>query len=123
MWLGISCALLIWAVPFVKKQGIARSRLIAAMALICVLCLLFPVISMTDDLHNTPAVVESKELRKLVIANHAFTALLWWFSLQVLFKPVAVPAENQEKQSLPTLRIFTVDLGRRPPPFAAHLFV
>jgi hypothetical protein len=122
-WLAISCALLVLGIPLIRKQGIGRNQLIAAMALVCVLCLLFPVISMTDDLHNTPAVVENKKLKKLVVAAHALAALLSRFSFQVS-KPVVVAATNPENLPFPAQALFTLDLSRRPPP-ASHacLFV
>jgi uncharacterized membrane protein YozB (DUF420 family) len=123
IWLGISCALLIAGVPLVRKQGMARKRLIAAMALVCVLCLLFPVISMTDDLHNTPAVVENKKLKTLVAAGHIFTAVISWFSLPVQLEPVAVAGRNHQGQSIPAWPIFTLDLSRRPPPLSSACFV
>jgi hypothetical protein len=123
-WLGISCVLLIWGIPFVKKQGIARRRLVAAMALVCVLCLLFPVISMTDDLHNTPAVVENKEMKKLVVVGQVLAALLSWFSLQAMLKPVAIGENNCEDLFFPAQPLFTLDLSNRPPPISrAWLFV
>jgi hypothetical protein len=123
VWLGISCALLVLGIPLIRKQGVARSRLVAAMALVCVLCLLFPVISMTDDLHNTPAVVENKKLKKLVVAAHTLVALLSRFSFQVS-KPVAVAARNFENLFFSAQAMFTLDLSRRPPPASrASLFV
>ncbi len=114
-WLSISCALLVLGIPLIRKQGIARSRLVAFMALVCVLCLLFPVISMTDDLHNTPAVVENKKLKKLVIAANTLVAVLSRFSFQVS-KPVAIAAKDLENPAFPVQAMFTLDLSRRPPP-------
>jgi hypothetical protein len=123
IWLGVSCALLVLGIPLIRNQGIARSRWIAAVALVCILCLLFPVISMTDDLHNVPAVVENKKLKKLGGAAPALAALLFSFSFRAP-KPVAVAAKERENQCVPVATMFTLDLNRRPPPaYRASLFV
>lgn len=123
IWLGVSCALLVLGIPLIRNQGVARTQLIGAMALVCVLCLLFPIISMTDDLHNAPAVVENKKLKKMVVAAHALAALISSFPVQAP-RPVAVAARDRENPGLSVATMFTLDLNRRPPPaFSAPLFV
>ncbi|HEV3036764.1 MAG TPA: hypothetical protein VHA33_03160 [Candidatus Angelobacter sp.] len=122
IWLGISCTLLVLGIPLIRRKGIVHSRWVVIMALVCVLCLLFPVISMTDDLHNTPAVVENKKLKNLVAAAHALVALLFRFSFQ-LPNPVAVAVRNCETLCFPVETLFTFDLNRRPPPARVSLFV
>lgn len=122
IWLGISCALLVLGIPLIRQKGIAPSHWVAVMALVCVLCLLFPVISMTDDLHNTPAVVENKKLKNLMAAAHALVALLSRFSFQ-LPNPVVVAVRNRESLHFPIETLLTFDLNRRPPPIHISLFV
>lgn len=93
-----------------------------AIGLVCILCLLFPVISMTDDLHNTPAVIENKKLKTLVIAGHVIAALISRISLQS--PSLAVMAvQDREEMLLPITALLTFDLNRRPPPvFRTSLF-
>ncbi|HEV2961079.1 MAG TPA: hypothetical protein VG649_04575 [Candidatus Angelobacter sp.] len=123
VWLGISCVLLVLGIPLILSQRLACSRWSAAVALVCILCLLFPVISMTDDLHNTPAVVENKKLKKLVVAAHVLAALLSSFLFQAP-EPVAVAAKDRDELCFPIAVMFTLDLSRRPPPaLRASLFV
>ena len=93
-----------------------------AIGLVCILCLLFPVISMTDDLHNTPAVVENKKFKTLAIVGHVITALLTRVSLQAP-SLAALGVQDWEKLLLPMTALLTFDLSRRPPPsFSASLF-
>jgi hypothetical protein len=122
IWLGISCALLVLGIPLIRQKGIVHSRWVGVMALVCVLCLLFPVISMTDDLHNIPAVVETKKSKNLVAAAHALVALLSGFSFQ-LPSPVAVAIRNRETLRFPVETLLPFDLNRRPPPARVSLFV
>jgi hypothetical protein len=60
-WLGITLALLgLWRFRWVVSRRHARnSFLLQAVSLICVLALLFPVISLTDDLHPEIIAVDS----------------------------------------------------------------
>ena len=86
------------------------------MTLACVVCLLFPVISMTDDLNSSPALVEATKLKKLL------------FSAQVvigLFSPVLnySPPERmwcrlafEQHQDKIQQEFLSFDLNRRPPP-------
>ncbi len=123
VWLGISCALLVLGIPLIRSQSGARSRWCVAIGLVCILCLLFPVISMTDDLHNTPAVIENKKLKTLVAVGHVIAALLTRVSLQAP-SLAALGVQGCEKLLLPIAALLTFDLSRRPPPmFLSSLFV
>lgn len=64
VWLVLAAGLLIsWgahALSFPEKHRLAT----AALALACVICLLFPVISITDDLNSGATVFEARNLIK-----------------------------------------------------------
>lgn len=115
--------MLILGIPLIKKQSGARSRWCVVVGLICILCLLFPVISMTDDLHNSPAVIENKKLKTLAIAGQVIAALLSHVSLQAP-SLAALGIQVCEKLLLPIAALLTFDLHRRPPPaFSVFPFV
>jgi|SRR5579872_2725985 len=43
----------------------ARTKIIVALATVCVLAILFPIISVTDDLHDSPALFEESRTAKV----------------------------------------------------------
>lgn len=78
---------------------------------------------MTDDLHNTPAVIENKKLKTLAAVGHVIAALLTRVSLQAP-SLAALGVQGGEKLLLPIAALLTFDLSRRPPPmFLSSLFV
>src|SRR5215472_9909155 len=83
VWLGISLAAL--TVGCVKvadtQQGWRRGATVVA--LLCLICLLFPVISATDDLNNAgPAMLETSKLKRLLPSLQMAVALLHWLIAQ-----------------------------------------
>ena len=95
------------------------------MAMVCVLCLLFPVISMSDDLQDNPALLEGTKLNKLIAAGPAVMALLPLLALQAPLESAVWTATSSETLNFRLQRLFTTDLSRRPPPsiLSAPLFV
>ena len=116
MWLGVCICLLIVSGPLLKKPAAGRARGVTVVALVCLMCLLFPAISITDDLQDNPALVEVTKLKKLVCAGPAVVALLPLIALHVPPSPAIWTANSPEELSFPLQRLFTTDLSRRPPP-------
>src|SRR5215469_17097468 len=72
VWVGLATIALL---GFVRKRGqLARHTtfITALLALMCALVLLFPVVSASDDLHPTQAVLEdaTKRIQRLVAPEH-----------------------------------------------------
>jgi NADH:ubiquinone oxidoreductase subunit 6 (subunit J) len=116
VWLVLCLLLLAVLGPAVKAPLAGRTRVVAAVALVCILFLLFPVISMSDDLHNNPAMLEGSKLKKLALASHAVAALLTWAVVQASPKAVVWPISGAEKTSTLSQIAFTTSVFRRPPP-------
>jgi hypothetical protein len=117
VWLGVSLVLLVVSGMHLARSGADRSRGMAAVAVVCLICFLFPVISITDDLSSAaPALLEPSKLKKLMPSTQAILTLLPWLMLQ---KPQeikwAVP-DRQQDVRLPSQHILTFSLSRRPPP-------
>jgi len=112
-WLAISLAVFSY---FGRRRASAQDRVAVTLALVCVVCLLFPVISMTDDLNSSPALPEVTKLKRLLLTGHVVIGLF----AQVLL--VVMPQQNwtrltlQEAQSSIQHELFSFNLNRRPPP-------
>lgn len=115
-WLAISIAALgFFGVRLISKDT-ERNRVIAAIALVCVVCLLFPVVSMTDDLNSSPAIPEATKLKKLLPTAHFVVCL---FSHALISAPrertwTTFTLEHEQKPVQQELLYF--NLSRRPPP-------
>jgi hypothetical protein len=101
------------------SEGSERSCLIAYIALVCVVSLLFPVISMTDDLNSSPAMPEATKLKHL-LPSALFLVRLF----SNLYAPseriwAALALEQEQKPVQQGLLYF--NLSRRPPPSLASL--
>jgi hypothetical protein len=114
-WLGISLAILTaGCLQLARAQGLQRGATVVA--LVCLICLLFPVISATDDLNNAgPAMLEPSKLKRLLPSLQMAVALLPWLI-------VLPPREGKWlalRQPEPLLLLqesFSFELHRRPPP-------
>jgi hypothetical protein len=117
VWLGVSVALLIICGIHVARAGKDRSRGMAAVALVCLICFLFPVISMTDDLNSSgPALLEPSKLKRILLYAPAIVTLLSWIALQMPQENGWAVLERQRDAGLPLQEILTFSLSRRPPP-------
>jgi hypothetical protein len=117
VWLGVSVALLIICGIHVARAGEDRSRGMAAVALVCLICFLFPVISMTDDLNSTgPALLEPSKLKKILPYAPALVTLLPWIAVQMPQENRWAILERQRDAGLPLQEIIPFSLSRRPPP-------
>jgi len=85
-------------------------------ALVCLICLLFPVISATDDLANGgPAMLEPSKLKRLLPSLQMAVALLPRLLVQAPLENKWL-ASGQPDPLLPLQEIFSFELNRRPPP-------
>jgi len=104
---------------FVLKWSSGTRRLSRAavfMTLACVVCLLFPVISMTDDLNSSPALVEATKLKKLLFSAQVviglFSPVLNYSSPERMWCRLAFEQHQDKIQQA----FLSFDLNRRPPP-------
>lgn len=115
-WLAISLAAFVYFGRHALAKGDTQSVLIACIALICVTSLLFPVISMTDDLNSAAALPEATKFKRLLASGQMVIHL---FSLAVIYAP---PSRTWSALSLqhelrPIYQAFlSFNLSRRPPP-------
>lgn len=133
VWLAVTLAAL-WLWLF-RWKGARRKPghdvRLEAVAMVCILALLFPVISLTDDLHPEVIPVDaasSKRALCLLAAHHAHGSQAGTTShQQFAFNIVRTAAANPERQSagsLPPARIpqplsrSATTSGRAPPSFA-----
>ncbi len=88
-----------------------------AVAVVCLICLLFPVISMTDDLNcSGPALVESSKLKKLTASAHVVLTVLSWPLLLAPQENQWAALDRMPEIGRPLQEVFVVNLTRRPPP-------
>jgi hypothetical protein len=116
VWLVLGCTLLVLpAMPqFVHAEK--RRTGIALLAIVCVICLLFPVVSMTDDL-NTSSVDPETVKSKLVLLPHFMAASSVW---TLVYDPHAVAYRHelaeQPDYRFPVHSFLSSRLTRCPPP-------
>ena len=117
VWLAISAALLLvcgWHLMRAEN----RSRGMAAIAVVCLICLLFPVISMTDDLNSgNPAFLDPTKAKKLLATGPLTAIALPWLSLQAPAKGHWIGLCRYPEHRLPQLQLLAFSMSRRPPPF------
>jgi hypothetical protein len=92
VWAGIAATLLLfWAVrssgrssgrssePRLAHADMRRTAT-ALLALLCVICILFPIISMTDDLNASPAEPETAKSTLALVPHFLMTSGSWTWS-------------------------------------------
>jgi hypothetical protein len=131
VWAGIAATLLLfWAgnssgrslgrssEPRLARAD-ARRTATALIALLCVICILFPIISMTDDLNASPAEPETAK-SKLALLPHFLTSSGSW---TLVYDPNTSvfqhEVEAQEDFAPPAHAFLSFLLTRRPPPVPA----
>jgi hypothetical protein len=115
VWLGVSLALVVSLGTHVLRAGGHRGA--AAVALICLVCFLFPVISVTDDLYcSEPAMLEPSKVKKLVVSAAVVLNLLPWTDLQRPQENCGATLEYPSGTRRPQKEVFPFHLSRRPPP-------
>jgi hypothetical protein len=116
VWLVVSLALAV-GFGFRVARGADHHRGVAAVALVCLVCFLFPVISMTDDLYcDGPAILDPSKLKKFVVSVPVVLTLLPWLTFQKpqenRWAPLGLPPDTQRTSQ----EVFAFETSRRPPP-------
>jgi hypothetical protein len=113
-WFVISIAAFVFFVRRFGAKDETQSLVIACVALACVVCLLFPVVSMTDDLNSSPAMPEATKFKRpfssnqVVIHEFSFVACPQERTWAVLALEQELEPAQQE--------LLSFDLNMRPPP-------
>lgn len=118
-WLALAAALLFLYGARAPSFATEHRRITSAIALACILALLFPVISISDDLSCNPDLAESNASKKWVASTHLAKPLIsTWLS---------VPPPQRGTRREPVLDagclaqspgLSSSNLNRRPPPCA-----
>lgn len=115
-WFTISVAIFLFFGWYLVRKNGEQNFVIACVALICVVCLLFPVVSMTDDLNSSPAMPEATKVKRLF----AFTQVVIHLFSRVQIGP---PPEHiwasiifEDEGKMPLQECLPFNLNRRPPP-------
>lgn len=116
LWAGIAATLLLfWSRPCVTRAGARRSG-IALLALLCVICILFPIISMTDDLNASPAEPETVKSQLAMVTPFLMISGLWMLVYDRNASAFHHEVEVQEDFGPPSHAFLAFFLTRRPPP-------
>jgi hypothetical protein len=119
VWAGIGAALLLlWATPRLSHANARRSAA-ALLAVLCVVCILFPVISMTDDLNASPAEPETVKSKLAVLPHSLITSGSWMLVYDPHQAAFCHEVEAQPQFSPPAHAFLSFLLTRRPPPSLA----
>lgn len=127
VWAGIAATLLLfWAArssgrssePRLSRAN-ARRTATALLALLCVICILFPIISMTDDLNASPAEPETAKSVLALMPHFLMISGSW----TLVYDPHATvfhhEVEAHEAFAPPAHVFLSFLLTRRPPPAPA----
>jgi len=115
-WAGLSATLLALWFTRLSAFGADRRFAVALLALLCVICVLFPVISMTDDLNASPAEPETVKSKLALMADFQVsdgTLLLVYDPYESRFHH---QVEAQPDYLPPVHSYLSFLLTRRPPP-------
>ena len=113
VWAVIAATLLfVWS--RLTRAGACKSG-VALLALLCVICILFPVVSMTDDLNTSPAEPETVKSRLALFPHFLMSTCSW----MLVYDPNASAFRHEtevQKDFCPPAHAFLSFLTRRPPP-------
>ena len=116
VWLIASLVALVWCGARRSVAPEARKRSAALLAWLCVAAVLFPVISMTDDMSSTAAVVEGGKLKSLSWSDQVVVALLEWVLVQNPHEHAWLAVSLELDRRRASQEFLTFSLLRRPPP-------
>jgi hypothetical protein len=116
VWAVIAAMLLLcWSRPCLTRAGARRSG-IALLALLCVICILFPVVSMTDDLNASPADPETVKSKLALLPPFLMNSGSWMLVYDPSASAFRHGIESQEDFGPPAHVFLSFFLTRRPPP-------
>jgi len=117
VWLVLAAVSFLLGVIYAPSFPRRYSNFAAAIALICVTCFLFPVISITDDLNNNPALCETSKSKRSASSDDLAGAPL---RSEMAVLPHPGPAMGQVAHRMtevpPPREHVWFNLDRRPPP-------
>jgi hypothetical protein len=120
VWLAISAGFFCY---FAKHRvpGSRYGLIVSVLAMVCLSCLLFPVVSMTDDLNSSPVLPETTKFRQLLHPGQL--ALGMFAHLLVADAPQRVLAHLSSSDRLQKVQMQSLssNLNRRPPPVLVSL--
>jgi len=123
VWAGIAATLLLlWAGRSLEPRlahADTRRTATALLALLCVICILFPIVSMTDDLNASPAEPETAKSKLALLPHFLMSSGSWTLVYDphaTVFQP---EVEAQEDFAPPVHAFLSFLLTRRPPPVPA----
>jgi len=122
VWLVISAVLLLLCGRRESASVAPRHRGLVVLALVCVICLLFPVISMTDDLNSSPALPEASKLKKIAVCSQIVVALVDRVVLCAPAESTRGAIALQLDLRAPSSEPMPFYLNRRPPPVSGQMF-
>ena len=118
VWLSVSAALMLFGSIQVMRAGKDRSRGMTAVAMVCLICLLFPVISMTDDLYSGSLTLpEPNKIKRFLSVMPLAALVLPWMTLQRPSESAEpVSRRGEDPNHIPVQDLLCFQLSRRPPP-------
>ena len=116
VWAGIAATLLFfWAAPRLAHVDARRSA-IALLALLCVICVLFPVVSMTDDLNASPVDPETLKSKVAMLPHFLVASGEWMLVHDPHETTFRHEVDAQPDFKPPAHSFLSFLLTRRPPP-------
>lgn len=116
VWAGIAATLLLfWSAPKLAQAGARRSA-VALLTLVCVICILFPIVSMTDDLNASPAEPETVKSAMALLPHFLMTSGSWMLVYDPNTSVFRHEVEAQPNFGPPVHAFLSFLLTRRPPP-------
>ena len=117
VWLVVAAASLLLGGIHALRHPRRHGTFVVAAALVCIVCFLFPVISISDDLSNNPPLSEPSKSKKSISTDALTQARL--LSVPALPDPpgraMQYAMHSQTEVSLSRERVW-FNLDRRPPP-------
>lgn len=116
VWAALAVTLLsLWKMEKFAQPR-CRNSAVALLALVCVICILFPVISMTDDLSASPAETESVKSSLAVTPDFLMASGSWILVYDPHETRFHHQMEAQPDYQPPVHSYLSFLLTRRPPP-------
>lgn len=118
LWAMVSLTLLFGAKKMAPRAQAHRVlRVLAAFSLVCIL---FPIISITDDLNSAPAIVETRQSVEVTSQNQHSSGPAGAMPALLPVHSITLTAHHYESVSATTLLLlpnrFAFNQSRRPPP-------
>jgi len=116
VWAALACALLVFWFAKASSFESRKHSALALLALVCVICIMFPVISMTDDLSTSPAEPENRQSLLAVQADFLLVGGPWILVYDPNESCFCHQVEMQPDYRPPVHSYLSFLLTQRPPP-------